>query len=210
MTSNGCSSSMPCSCMVRATSMPASTPMMPSKRPPAMTVSQCEPVAMGLRAGLRPARVPIRLPPASSRVARPAASNSLRSQARASLNSGEKARRVQGKSGKVKRDRVSTRAQRRSASRGGKGCEGVGEGESEAGGVACGMKIPEDALEIMSWRASASRRMAQSASSGFQRIKRPAARTVRAFPGKPRPLHGPHPCCGKPRCVLRCLRSTRR
>ncbi len=101
MTSKGCSNSMPCSRIVWATSMPASTPMMPSKRPPLMTVSQCEPVAMGLSCALRPARVPIRLPPASRRVARPAASNSPRSQSRASRNSGEKARRVQGWSGRV-------------------------------------------------------------------------------------------------------------
>ena len=60
-TSSGCRSRCPLASRQRATSRPASTPAMPSNRPPASTVSRCEPT---MRAGVEsvPARRPIWFP----------------------------------------------------------------------------------------------------------------------------------------------------
>ena len=45
---------MPCCSSVSITSSPASTPRLPSKRPPVRTVSMCEPVITGAAVGSRP------------------------------------------------------------------------------------------------------------------------------------------------------------
>ena len=50
---------------VSSTSSPASTPRLPSNRPPVRTVSMCEPVITTGRLGSRPGRVATTLPIAS-------------------------------------------------------------------------------------------------------------------------------------------------
>ena len=50
---SGAASSTPCWLSVSSTSSPASTPRLPSKRPPVRTVSMCEPVITGASDGSR-------------------------------------------------------------------------------------------------------------------------------------------------------------
>ena len=74
--------------------MPAITPAMPSKRPPEGTESLCDPTTIAGHAACLPSRRPMRLPPASTRVRRPASRMRSVSQARPWSNSGENERRV--------------------------------------------------------------------------------------------------------------------
>ena len=64
-TAIGCTVATPCCSSVSITSSPASTPRLPSKRPPVATVSMCEPVITGAAAGSVPGRVATTLPMAS-------------------------------------------------------------------------------------------------------------------------------------------------
>ena len=52
----------PCCSSVSTTSSPASTPRLPSKRPPVATVSMCEPHITGAAVGSVPGRVATTLP----------------------------------------------------------------------------------------------------------------------------------------------------
>src|SRR5690606_24504675 len=70
-TSSGASVTMPWSCRVRSTSMPASTPKLPSNLPPVGCVSRWLPVITGGRSSRRPGRRMNMLPMASTRTAQP-------------------------------------------------------------------------------------------------------------------------------------------
>ena len=94
ITSSVWSSWTPESRSARTTSSPVATPAMPSKRPPAGTVSLCEPTAITPSSGLRPSIRPIRLPAVSIRVVNPASVKRCASQARPSRNSAVNERRV--------------------------------------------------------------------------------------------------------------------
>ncbi len=93
-TANGCSVSMPASLSVAMTSSPASTPRLPSKRPPVRTVSMCDPVITAGPA-TRPARVPTTLPMASIVTANPSSRIQWQTRSRPALSSSESARRAQ-------------------------------------------------------------------------------------------------------------------
>ena len=92
-TSRGRPSRCPAAWRHRATSSPARTPAIPSNRPPACTVSRCEPVMID-GPSCRPGRRPITLAAASTVTSSPAARISAATQARAARSSSEKARRV--------------------------------------------------------------------------------------------------------------------
>ncbi len=70
--SSACLSTSPRSRKTRAISSPATTPAIPSKRPPEGTVSLCEPMIMVPARGSLPSTRPMRLPAVSIRVVRPA------------------------------------------------------------------------------------------------------------------------------------------
>jgi len=95
MTSSGCRRPTPASGSARATSTAASTPRIPSNRPPPATVSVCEPRTSGRAAGTWPGRRPTRFPPASIPACSPASAIRSASQARACRYGGVKARLVQ-------------------------------------------------------------------------------------------------------------------
>ena len=65
---------IPASCSVRTTSSPASTPRMPSNRPPVGWVSRWLPIAIGASAGLVPGRVARIVPSRSMLIVMPSAS----------------------------------------------------------------------------------------------------------------------------------------
>ncbi len=113
-TSRGCRKEICCSRIDCAASRPASRPNTPSKRPPAGTVSECDPATRAPKSWPPPGLRPTRFPPASTSTLRPAAWNSLSSQVRPSANVGSKARRVQGFAGSVNRLRASIRRHSRS------------------------------------------------------------------------------------------------
>ena len=89
----------PVSCRVRSTSSAAITPYAPSSRPPAGTVSECDPDSSH---GPLPSRVRPKTLPASSRQAwSPASSMRLASQARAARSAGDPATRSTPPSGRA-------------------------------------------------------------------------------------------------------------
>ena len=113
-TSRGCIRETCCSRIDCAASRAASNPSMPSKRPPAGTVSECDPATRAPKPRPVPGVRPMRFPPRSTSTARPAALNSSASHARPCANWRSNARRVQGFAGSVKRLRASMRFHSRS------------------------------------------------------------------------------------------------
>ena len=91
---SGCSVSTPASLSVSMTSSAASTPRLPSKRPPVRTVSMCDP-AMTAGPDWRPGRTPTTLPMPSTVESRPSSRIQPQTRSRPALSSSDSARRAQ-------------------------------------------------------------------------------------------------------------------
>ena len=85
----------PCCSSVSTTSSPASTPRLPSKRPPVATVSMCEPVITGAASGSVPGRVATTLPIASIATSRPRSRIHPTTRSRPARSASVSARRAQ-------------------------------------------------------------------------------------------------------------------
>ena len=91
-TAKGCSVVIPLNSRVSITSRPASTPRLPSKRPPVRTVSIWLPVMIGAPS-VRPGRTPTTLPMPSMLMSRPRSVIQATTRSRPSLSSSVRARR---------------------------------------------------------------------------------------------------------------------
>ena len=85
----------PCCSRVSITSSPASTPRLPSNRPPVATVSMCDPVITGAAVGSVPRRVATTLPMASMATSSPRSRIQPTTRSRPARSSSVRARRAQ-------------------------------------------------------------------------------------------------------------------